>query len=170
MNKEHVKQFIKMLTNLDGLMVKAAAYADQRKFDVNNFVSDRMAPNMLTFGNQIQMACDAAKFCVAYMSQTKAPSFPDTEKTWPELRQRITKTNDYLKTMVEADYDNFKNAKVAPVWAQGKWLNGDEQFYQMALPNFYFHVTAAYMLLRKAGVEIGKGDFIGHLDFKPAEG
>lgn len=169
MNQEHVKQFIKMLQNLDGLMVKAAAYADQRKFDVNNFVGDRMAPNMLTFANQIQMACDAAKFCVAYMSQTKAPSFSDTEKTWPELRQRITKTTDYLKTMIDVDYSQFQKAKVAPVWAEGRWLNGEEQFYQMALPNFYFHVTAAYMLLRKAGVEIGKGDYIGHLDFKPAE-
>lgn len=166
MNKEHVKQFIKMLNNLDGLMVKASAYADQRKFDVNNFVNDRMAPNMLTFGNQIQMACDAAKFCVAYMSQTQAPKFEDNEKTWPELRARITKTIDYLKTMVEGDYSKFKDVKVAPVWAQGKWLNGEEQFYQMALPNFYFHMTAAYMILRKAGVEIGKTDFIGPLDFK----
>jgi hypothetical protein len=166
MNKEHVKQFIKMLQNLDGLMVKASAYADQRKFDVNNFVNDRMAPNMMTFANQIQMACDSAKFCVAYMSHTTAPVWENTEKTWPELRARIAKTIDYLKTMVEADYTKFDKAKVAPVWAEGRWLNGDEQFYQMALPNFYFHMTAAYMLLRKAGVELGKGDYIGHLDFK----
>lgn len=169
MNKEHVKQFIKMLNNLDGLMVKASAYADQRKFDVNNFVTDRMAPNMLSFANQIQMACDAAAFCVAYMSQTKPPTFENKEKTWAELRERIAKTIDYLKTMLDADYSQFKQAKISPVWAGGHWLNGEEQFYQMALPNFYFHVTAAYMLLRKAGVEIGKGDFLGHLDFKPAE-
>jgi hypothetical protein len=166
MNTEHVKQFIKMLNNLDNLMVKAAAYADQRKFDVNNFMTDRLAPNMLTFANQIQLTCDAAKFCVAYMSQTQAPAFENNEKTWPELRARIAKTTDYLKSMVEADYSNYKTAKVAPVWAEGRWLNGDEQFYQMALPNFYFHMTAAYMLLRKAGVELGKGDYIGHLDFK----
>lgn len=159
-----------MLHNLDGLMVKAATYADQRKFDVNNFVTDRMAPNMLSFANQIQMACDAATYCVAYMSQTKAPSFENKEKNWPELRARIAKTIDYLKTMIEADYSNFHEEKVAPVWAEGKCLSGEEQFYQMALPNFYFHITAAYMLLRKGGVEIGKGDYIGHLDFKPTEG
>ncbi len=167
MNTEHVKQFIKMLNNLDGLMVKAAAYADQRKFDVNNFMTDRLAPNMLSFTSQVQMTCDAAKYCVAYMSETKAPTFEDVEKTWEQLRERISKTTEYLKTMVEADYSKFKTVKVAPVWAQGRWLNGDEQFYQLALPNFYFHMTACYMLLRKAGVELGKGDFLGSLDFKP---
>ncbi len=168
MNTDYVKQFIKMLNNLDGLMMKAAAFADDRKFDVNNFITDRLAPDMLTFANQVQMTCDAAKFCVAYMSETKAPTSEDIEKTWPELRERIAATIVYLKSMIEADYSKFKTVKVAPLWAQGQWLNGDEQFYQLALPNFYFHMTACYMLLRKAGVPIGKGDFIGSLDFKPS--
>lgn len=168
MNKNHVIQFIKMLNNLDGLLTKAVTHADTKKFDVNNFVSTRLAPDMLTFANQVQMACDAAKFCVAYMSQTKAPSFEDKETTLPELRARIAKTTDYLKTMVEADYSKFKEAKVAPTWAGGKWLSGEEYLYEMALPNFYFHVAAVYMLLRKFGVDIGKGNFIGDLNFKPA--
>ena len=118
MNKEHVKQFIKMLNNLDGLMVKASAYADQRKFDVNNFVTDRMAPNMLSFANQIQMACDAAAFCVAYMSQTKPPTFENKEKTWPELRKRIAKTIDYLKWT-----KLIKNMSNWPVLAEQYWKN-----------------------------------------------
>ena len=168
MNKQSVMQFIKMLNNLDGLLVKATAHADMKKFDVNNFTLERIAPDMLTFTNQIQMTCDTAKFCIAYLSQTKAPSFADTEKTFPELRARIKNTNDYLKTMIEADYSKFKDVKVAPTWAGGQWLGGEEYFYEMALPNFYFHLATTYMLLRKAGVEVGKTDFMGSLNFKKA--
>lgn len=166
MTKHFVQQYIKMMDNLDGLLVKAAAHADQRKFDVNNFMTERLAPDMLPFSYQVQAACDAAKFSVAYMSQTKAPSFPDTEKTWSELRERVAKTKEYLKTMVEADYSKYKEAKVAPSWAQGRWLAGDEQFHEMAIPNFYFHMSAVYMILRNTGVVLGKGDYLGALNFK----
>lgn len=166
MNKMHLNQFIKMLNNLDGLLAKAAAYADQKKFDVNNFMTERIAPDMLPFPKQIQIACDAAKFCVAHMSHTEAPKFEDNEKTIQELRQRIEKTTSYLKTMVEADFSQFKEAKISPSWAGGQWLTGEEYFYELALPNFYFHITTAYMILRKAGIEIGKSDYIGNLNFK----
>ena len=128
-----------MLNNLDGLMAKASAYADQRKFDVNNFVTDRMAPNMLSFANQIQMACDAAAFCVAYMSQTKPPTFENKEKTWPELRKRIAKTIDYLKTMLDADYSQFKQAKISPVWAGGHWLTSPVSPVCGAPVKYYHH-------------------------------
>jgi uncharacterized protein len=166
MNSIYTKQFIKMLTNLDGLLVKATAYADLKKFDVNHFTTERLAPDMLTFANQIQMACDAAKFCTSYLSHTKAPAFEDNEKTIPELRARIAQTNEYLKTMLEVDYSKFKEAKIAPSWAGGQWLPGDEYLFELALPNFYFHISAAYMLLRKANLDIGKGDFIGNLNFR----
>ena len=166
MNKQHVEQMIKMLNNLDAIMAKAAAHADAKKFDVNNFTTERMIADMLPFTKQIQIACDAAKFCVANLSHTKAPAFEDNEKTWSDLRQRITKTTDYLKTMVEADYSKFKEARVSPSWAGGQWLTGEEYFYQQALPNFYFHITTAYALLRRSGVEIGKADYIGALNFK----
>lgn len=166
MNKHYVTQFIKMLNNLDGIMAKAAAHADTKKFDVNNYTTERLIPDMLNFTKQIQITCDSAKFCVAYMSQTTPPKFEDNEKTWTELRERIKKTTDYLKTMIEADYSKFKEAKIAPSWAGGQWVNGEEYFYEMAIPNFYFHSTVAYSLLRKAGLELGKGDFLGQLNFK----
>lgn len=166
MNKMHLEQFIKMLNNLDGMLVKAAAFADHKKFDVNNFMTERIAPDMLAFPKQIQITCDAAKFCAAHMSHTEAPKFEDNEKTIPELRARIAKTNEYLKSMIEADFSEFKEAKISPHWAAGKWLSGEEYFYELALPNFYFHITAAYMILRKSGVELGKADYLGNLNFK----
>ncbi len=166
MNKQHLTQFIKMLGNLDGLLAKAAAYADHKKFDVNNFTSERIIADMLPFTKQIQITCDAAKFCVAHASQTIAPKFEDNETTWTELRARVTKTVDYLKTMQEADFSKFKDPKIPMAWAGGQWVTGEEYFYQLALPNFYFHMTTAYLLLRKAGVEIGKADFTGPIPFK----
>lgn len=166
MNKKTVEQFLKMLNNLDGLLVKATQFADAKKFDVNNFTTERLAPDMLNFTKQIQIACDSAKFCVAYLSHQQAPSFEDNEKTIPELRERIKKTSDYLKTALEFNYADFKNAKVSPKWAQGKWLNGEEYLYELAIPNFYFHISIAYSILRKAGVEIGKENFTGALNFK----
>ncbi len=166
MNKHYVEQFIKMIENLDHLMTKAAAYADHKKIDVNIFMNERLIVDMLPFARQIQMACDTAKFCVSYLSSTQAPKFEDNELTWTELKNRLVKTNSYLKTMIEADFSNFKNVKISPSWAGGQWLTGEEYFYQMAIPNFYFHTNTAYAILRKAGVEIGKKDFLGNLNFK----
>lgn len=166
MNKKFVEQYIKMLNNLDGLLVKAAAHADAHKFDVNNFVTDRLAIDMLPFSRQIQIACDTAKLAVASFSHSEAPKFEDNEKTMLELRERIKKTVDFLKSKVEADYSKYKEAKYAPKWAEGKWLDGESYFYEHAIPNFYFHVQTAYAILRSRGVSVGKGDYIGALNFQ----
>ncbi|MBC7742810.1 MAG: DUF1993 domain-containing protein [Bdellovibrionaceae bacterium] len=166
MNKHYVNQFIKTLTALDGIMAKAAAHADARKFDVNNFMTERLAPDMLTFASQVRIACDNAKITAATFSKNTPPKYEDNEKTWAELRTRIKTTTDYLKTLQEADFTNFKDVKCTPTWAGGQWLKGDEAFYELNVPNFYFHVTMAYAILRKAGVELGKGDFIGGLNFQ----
>ena len=166
MNKLQLNQFIKSLNALDAIMTKAAAYADQRKFDVNKFMSQRLAPDMLPFAAQVTIACDGAKIAAALLSKNTPPKFEDNEKTWDELRARIKKTTDYLKTLQEADFSHFKDIKVAPSWAGGQWLPGDESFYELTVPNFYFHVTTAYNILRQAGVELGKPDFIGGLNFR----
>ncbi|MBY0553980.1 DUF1993 domain-containing protein [bacterium] len=166
MNKKFVEQYIKMLNNLDGLLVKAAAHADANKFDVNNFVTDRLAVDMLPFARQIQIACDTAKLAVASFSFSEAPKFEDNEKTIAELRERIKKTLDFLKSKVEADFSKFKDAKYAPFWANGMWLDGESYFYEHAMPNFYFHVQTAYAILRTRGVNVGKADYIGALNFQ----
>jgi hypothetical protein len=166
MNTFFLDQFIKMLGNLDSLLLKAQSHADAKKFDANHFVGEKLAVDMLNFTKQIQIACDTAKFCVARLSHTEAPKFEDNEKTLADLRGRIHKTQNYLKTMSEADYSHYRSAKYAPHWMNGEWLDGEAYLYQYAIPNFYFHVTTAYAILRKCGVEIGKGDFLGALPFK----
>lgn len=166
MDKNITIQFIKMLNNLDGLLVKATQHADAKKFDVNNFMNERIIADMLPLSKQVQIACDTAKTGVALLSHSEAPKFEDNEKTVQELRLRIQKTVDFLKTKIEADYSKYKEAKFAPFWMQGMWLDGESYFYQYVLANFYFHITTAYDILRKSGVEIGKADYMGALNFQ----
>jgi len=165
-NKHNVLQFIKMLNNLDGLLVKATQYADVKKFDVNNLLNERLIVDMLPLSKQVQIACDNAKLATARLSFSEAPKFEDNEKTVAELRERIKKTTDWLKTKVEADFSKYKDAKYDPVWMKGQWLDGESYYNEFVFANFYFHVTTAYAILRKAGVEIGKGDYIGALNFR----
>ena len=166
MNKNVTLQLIKMLNNLDGLLVKAIQHADSKKFDVNNFMNERLVVDMFPLSKQVQIACDNAKTCVSLMTLSEPPKFEDNEKTISELRERIKKTTDFLKTKIEADYTRFKEAKYAPFWMQGMWLDGESYYYEYALANFYFHLTTTYAILRKAGVEIGKADYMGALNFQ----
>lgn len=159
-------QFKKMLRNLDNCMVKAAAHADTKKFDVNILASYRLAPDMFSFARQIQSTCDAAKFCAAYLSEQTAPKHEDTETTWVELRERIAKVLTYLEGFKDNDFANKEGVKVKPGWAKGKWLHADEYLQEVAVPNFYFHLMAAYAILRHAGVDVGKMDYLGSVDMK----
>ena len=163
---ETITQFKKMLKNFDGMMAKAAAYADSKKFDVNVLMNYRLAPDMFPFSRQVQITCDQAKFCASYLTGQPAPAHPDTEANWQELRERIQKTLAYLETVKEKDFASAASAKCAPKWAGGQYLNGDEYLTELAIPNFYFHLTTAYGLLRHAGVDLGKGDYTGSLNFK----
>ncbi len=166
MDKHVVLQFIKMLNNLDGLLVKAAEHADKKKYDVNGLLNERLIVDMLPLVKQVQMACDNAKLATARLSFSEAPKFEDNEKSVPELRERIQKTVEWLKTKVEADFSKYKEAKYAPPWMKGQWLDGESYFNEFVPANFYFHVTTAYAILRKSGVEIGKGDYLGALNFR----
>jgi hypothetical protein len=162
----HLQQMTKMLKNLDHILEKAAAHADHRKFDVNNMTQLRLAPDMFNLTKQVQITADTAKFFASHLSGQTAPAFEDTEKTWTELRERLKKTMAYLQTFTPESFANVEKAKVAPKWADGKWLTAEDYIYTLAVPNFYFHHTAAYALIRQAGVEIGKFDFIGDVNFQ----
>ena len=166
MTAKTIFQFKKMLKNLDQCMVKAAAHADTKKYDVNVLATTRLAPDMFAFNKQIQSCCDAAKFCAAYLSGQTPPKHPDTETTWPELRERIQKVVTYLETFKDGDFAKASEIKVKPGWAEGKWMCGEDYLQDIAIPNFYFHVMAAYAILRHAGVDIGKMDYLGHVDLK----
>jgi hypothetical protein len=166
MYENQVVQFKKMLKNLDGLMAKGAAFADSKKFEVNVLAQTRLIPDMFEFTKQVQSACDTAKFFAARLSGKEAPKHEDNEKTWTELRERIKKTVSYLEGFSAKDFTKAAEAKISPNWAEGKWLNGNDYTYELSVPNFYFHMCMAYAILRTSGVDIGKEDYLGHLNFK----
>lgn len=158
---ETITQFSKMLTNLDQWLEASAAYATQRGFDVEVLAGARLAPDQYELIRQIQSACDAAKFAAAYLSGQTAPSHPDVEKTIPELRQRLQTCIAYLATFKAADFAGSGERTVSPPWMGGNSVRGERYENRIAVPNFYFHVTTAYAILRHNGVPLGKGDYIG---------
>ena len=158
---DFVPQYSKMLKNLDHWLEKAIAHAKAKSFEVDTLVHARLAPDQYALDRQIQSACDSAKFSASYLSGKEAPAHPDTEKTIAELRTRIQSCRSFLETIGEADVVGAEDRKVAPKWMQGKSVKGDHFLVQMSLPNFYFHVTTAYAILRHNGVDLGKMDFIG---------
>ena len=161
-----IKQFARTLRNLDAVLEKATKHAEARKFDVNNFCSARLFPDMLPFVNQIRIACDHAKSVAANMSGKEAPKHEDTETTMAELRARIAKCVAYLDTFTAADFERVKpDTMIRLPNRPGKAIAAQEYLYARQLPNFFFHVTTAYNLLRHGGVEIGKNDLLGTLGF-----
>jgi hypothetical protein len=158
-----IRLFAKTLQNLERWMDKAADHATARAFDVDVLAEARLAPDQFSFRQQVQAGCDQAKFAAAYLSGKPAPSHPDTERTFPELRERIRKCLGFLETVQAADLAAAEDRKVSPPWLQGRWLRGDDYLVHVALPNFFFHATMAYAILRHNGVALGKMDYIGSL-------
>ena len=156
-----ITQYARMLNNLDAWLQAAVKYAEEKKFDPEVFAQARLAPDQYALVQQVQSACDAAKYAAAYLSGQTAPSHPDTEKTVAELRARIAKARDYVAGFEESDFAGGGERRVAPAWMQGKSVGGDAYLTRIATPNFYFHVTTAYAILRHNGVSLGKADFIG---------
>jgi hypothetical protein len=156
-----IAQYGKMLQNLDHWLDKAAEHAKAKGFEIDTLIHARLAPDQYALDRQIQSACDSAKFAAAYLADKQAPAHPDTEKTVAELHERIKSCRSFLETITAADLEGADNRRVAPKWLEGKWIRGDHYLVQMSLPNFYFHVTTAYAILRHNGVDLGKRDFIG---------
>src|SRR5512144_2307067 len=154
-------QYGRMLENLDAWLQKAVDHAKQKGFDPEVLVQARLAPDQYALVQQVQSACDAAKYAAAYLSGKKAPSHPDTEKTMDELRTRIQTVVGYLDSFQASDFAGAEKRAVAPPWMEGHSVRGDVYLTRIAVPNFYFHVTTAYAILRHNGVDLGKRDFIG---------
>ena len=154
--------FLRMLTNLDGILGKAEAYAGERGFSPDNYIAQRLAPDMRPFSFQIQSATDRAKLYLARVTGTDAPSWPDNEKSFAELRERARKGIDYIQGFQASQLDGLED-KVVTLKLRGSDVDMTALDYlqKNAYPNFYFHVTTAYALLRQAGVPIGKRDFTG---------
>jgi hypothetical protein len=151
----------RQLTALLRILDKAEAYAAERKFNADNFVEARLAPDMHPLKFQIQSASDHSKFIAARLSGKTPPSWPDDEKTFADLKGRLQKALDYLKTFTEADLAGGEEREVVQrIGGQERTIKGDAYLLNRALPNFYFHVTTAYDILRHGGVPIGKSDFL----------
>ncbi len=163
---DSVQQFSKMLRNLDQWIDKAIAHAKAKSFEPDVLVGARLAPDQYPFQRQVQAACDSAKFAAVYLGAKPAPAHPDTETTMAQLRERIASVLGVLETYQADDFVGAEERKVAPPWMHGKWVRGDHYLTQLAAPNFYFHITAAYEILRHNGVPLGKMDFIGSLPLR----
>ena len=156
----------KMLRHLDGWLTKAAAHAEAKKYDTAVLVQTRLTPDMFPLARQVQSACDTAKFAAARLTGKEAPSHPDTETTFAELSARIGKVVDYLNTFTAADFADVDSRTISlPRW-EGKSMTVIDYFVEHAVPNLFFHVTTTYAILRQAGVDIGKRDYLGKLSLR----
>ena len=151
-----------MLGNLSHFLDKAQAHVDAKKFDPTALTQYRLAPDMLPFTRQVQIACDAAKNGIARISGTEAPKFEDTESTLAELKQRIQKTLDYLGTVQASNLDGTEDKEITfPVGREAtRTMTGEAYLKHWMLPNLFFHITTAYAILRHNGVELGKADYL----------
>lgn len=156
--------FIRMLRNLDAILDKAAAHASARKFEPQVLVDARLFPDMYALTPQVQIAGDHAKGAVARLTGNEPPKYEDTEKTLDDLKARIAKTVAYVETFQPGQFEGAEARTIKlKVRGEERTFDGATYLSRIALPNFFFHVTTAYNILRHNGVEIGKRDFIGPL-------
>jgi len=161
-----IPQFIKTLKNLDSILDKAAGFADAKKVEMEVLLQSRLAPDQFNLTRQIQIVCDTAKLAAARLTGKTAPTHEDKEKTVSEVKSRIQSVITYLETFKPEDYKNAATITVTqPRW-EGKTLTGEQYAIHHVIPNFYFHVTTAYAILRHNGVDIGKKDYLGALPYK----
>lgn len=160
-------QMKKQLGQLDKWLGVAGEYAKSKSFDPNVLTGMRLAPDMFPLARQVQICCDSAKLAASYLSGKAAESQPDTETTLDELRARVQSVVRYLDGFTADDFTAAAGKVVSqPRW-KGEWMTGQDYLLQHGLPNFFFHLTTAYAILRHAGVGIGKRDFLGPQDKKP---
>ena len=156
------------LNALSGVLDKGAAYAAAKKIDPTVLVQSRLAPDMFPLSRQVQIACDMAKNGSARLAGVDPPPFEDKETTLDELKARVAKTVAYVKSLDGKKIDASGDREITfPLGPTNKGhMQGDEYLNHFVLPNFYFHCTAAYAILRHCGVDVGKQDFLGAIPMK----
>ncbi len=160
---ETFREMHKLLGQLDKWLDAATAYAEKKSFDPNIFVGLRLAPDQFAFGRQVQVTCDTAKLAAARLAGQEAPKHADTEQTIEELHARVRSVVAYLDTFTAKDFEGAAARVITqPRW-EGKVMSGPDYFLEHALPNFFFHLTHVYAILRSNGVDIGKRDYLGAL-------
>ena len=162
MYQASVPRFVNILGNLSNILDKAQAHVDAKKLTDASLTAFRLFPDMLPMTTQVQIACDAAKGVVARLSGVEAPVFEDNEKTIAELKARVAKTIAFIQTVPADKIDGTEDKDIVVKRGEKETHYKGMQFLLgHAVPNFYFHATTTYALLRQAGVELGKIDFLG---------
>jgi hypothetical protein len=165
MFKVSVPAFTRGLSSLRTVLTKSAAHAAAKKIDESVFLNARLFPDMLPLARQVHIATDFARGTVARLAGGEPPKWEDNETTFAELIARVDRAIEAVKAFTPAQIDGSEARPVTrPVRGEPKTFTGINYLLQYSLPNFYFHVTTAYAILRSNGVEVGKGDFIGTLD------
>jgi hypothetical protein len=155
-------RFANTLKNLSTILDKAQAHYEAKKYDAAALMGYRLFPDMFTFARQIQAACDTAKGAVARLAGVEVPKHEDTEQTLADLKARIAKTLDFINSVKAGQIDGSEEKEIVLKMRSGEVkFKGMQYLLGHALPNFYFHATTAYNILRHNGVELGKRDYIG---------
>jgi uncharacterized protein len=159
-----VPVFLKMLGNLAAILDKGAAFAEAKKIDPSVLLGYRLAPDMLNLTRQVQIATDHAKRGTARLAGVEAPVYEDSETTFPQLKARIDKTVAFISSVKPAQIEGAETREITlKLGGNSRTLTGQAYLLHNALPNFFFHATTAYDILRHCGVEIGKGDYLGQI-------
>jgi uncharacterized protein len=154
--------FKRMLSNLTEILQKGALYAEAKKIDPAVLIASRLYPDMFALARQVQVATDTAKGCAARLAGKEIPKYEDNEATFPELIARVKKTVAFLDTFKPEQIDGTEDRSITLKLRSGDLtFTGISYLLHFAMPNFYFHVTTAYDILRHNGVEIGKMEFLG---------
>ncbi|CAN5258916.1 DUF1993 domain-containing protein [soil metagenome] len=160
------RQIKKMLVQLDKWLEMAKAYAESKSADPKAFLEMRLAADQFPFLRQVQTTCDTAKLAISRLTGKEAPVNSDTEQSIDDLRARVRTTISYLEGFSANDFIGAESRRITqPRW-EGKVMTGSDYFLEHAVPNFFFHLTHAYAILRHAGVPIGKRDYLGTLSLR----
>jgi hypothetical protein len=163
---ETICQMKKMLGQIEKWLDAAQAFATTKSFDANLFLGFRLAPDQFAFARQLQIACDTAKLAASRLTGKEAPTHADSEQTIDELRVRVRAVIAYLDGFSAKDFQGAATRQVTqPRW-EGKFMTGADYFLEHAIPNFFFHLTHVYAILRNNGVSVGKSDYLGALSLR----
>ena len=157
-----VPSFIRMLGNLSEILNKAAVHAEAKKIDPAIFINGRLAPDMFPLSRQVQIATDMVKGCGARLAGIEVPSYEDKESSFPELQARIAKTISFLQTLSPEQIDGNEQREIHLKFGSNE-LNflGLPYLLDFVIPNFHFHLTTTYAILRHMGIDVGKMDYVG---------
>lgn len=164
MYQASVPALIHGLENLKNILAKAAAHAEAKRIDPGVLLNARLFPDMFPLSRQVQITSDVTKYGIARLASMEVPSYPDTETTFPELLARVQKTIDFVKTASAAQIDGTEGKDITlTIGGKDMKFTGQNYLFQFVLPNFYFHISIAYGILRECGLELGKSDYLGKI-------